>query len=68
MATKPNVKNETLLENTIDSLQCFKCKVVPGLTQEQQNRYTCLDESHQLCEKCKSECKCGSVVGKGVHF
>ena len=64
MAAKLNVKNETLLENTIESLQCFKCKAVPGFTQEQQNRYTCLDESHQLCEKCKSECECGSVVGK----
>ena len=61
---KLNVKNESLLENTIESLQCFKCKAVPGFTQDQQNRYTCLDESHQLCEKCKSECECGSVVGR----
>ena len=64
MATKVNVKHESLLENTIESLQCYKCKAVPGLTTEQQNRYSCLDESHQLCEKCKSVCECGSVVGK----
>ena len=64
MATKVNVKNESILENTIETLQCFKCKAVPGITQEQQNRYTCVNESHQLCEKCKSVCQCGSVVGK----
>ena len=64
MATNVNVKNESLLENTIESLQCSKCKAVPGFTNEQQNRYSCLYESHQLCEKCKSVCKCGSVVGK----
>ena len=56
--------NESLLENAIASLQCSKCKAVPGFTKEQQNRYSCLDESHQLCEKCKSVCECGSVVGK----
>mgnify|MGYP001203579950 CR=1 FL=1 len=64
MATKINVKNESILENIIETLQCFKCKAVPGITQEQQNRYTCVNESHQLCEKCKSVCQCGSVVGK----
>jgi len=64
MATKVNVKHESLLENTIESLQCYKCKAVPGLTTEKQNRYSCVDESHQLCEKCKSACKCGSAVGK----
>jgi len=64
MATKVNVKNESILENTIETLQCFKCQAVPGITQEQQNRYTCVNESHQLCEKCKSVCQCGSVVVK----
>ena len=64
MATKVNVKNESILENTIETLQCFKCQAVPGITQEQQNRYTCVNESHQLCEKCKSVCQCGSGVGK----
>ena len=53
-----------LLENIIESLQCFKCKDVPGFKKEQQNRYSCVDESHQLCEKCKLKCDCGSVVGK----
>ena len=64
MATKISVKNESILENIIETLQCFKCKAVPGITQEQQNRYTCVNESHQLCEKCKSVCQCGSVVVK----
>ena len=64
MATKPNVKNESLLENTIESVQCFKCKAVPGLATEKQNRYSCVNESHQLCEKCKTVCACGSAVGK----
>ena len=64
MATKLKVKNKTLLENTIESLQCFKCKAVPGLTTESKNRYSCVDESHQVCEKCKSACECGSIVGK----
>ena len=64
MATKFNVKYKSLLENTIESLQCYKCKAVPGLSTEQQNRYSCVDESHQLCEKCKSACECGSAVGK----
>ena len=64
MATKVNVKYETLLENIIETMQCFKCQAVPGLTKELQNRYSCVDKSHQLCESCKASCECGSVVGK----
>ena len=64
MATKLKDKNESLLENIIETVQCFKCQAVPGLTKEQQNRYSCVDKSHQLCEKCKTSCECGSIVGK----
>ena len=64
MAAQYNFKPE-FLENTIKSLQCFKCKDVPGFDKEQKNRYSCHDNAHQLCEKCKNgPCECGSTVGK----
>ena len=64
MAAQYNFKPE-FLENTIKSLQCFKCKDVPGFDKEQRNRYSCHDNAHQLCEKCKNgPCECGSTVGK----
>ena len=49
-----NFKPE-FLENTIESLQCFKCKDVPGFAKKQQNRYSCNNNAHQLCEKCKGQ-------------
>ena len=52
------------VEAVIESLQCFKCKDVPGFKEEQKNRYNCVNESHQLCEKCKEKCDCGSLVAK----
>ena len=64
MATKLKAKNESLLENIIETMQCFKCQAVPGLTKELQNRYSCVDKSHQLCESCKASCECGSMVVK----
>ena len=64
MATKLKAKNESLLENIIETMQCFNCEAVPGLANELQNRYSCVDKSHQLCESCKVSCKCGSLVGK----
>ena len=64
MAAQYNFKPE-FLENTIKSLQCFKCKDVPGFDKEQKNRYSCHDNAHQLCEKCKNgPCECGSTIGK----
>ena len=63
MASQIDYKRKSL-ENIIESLQCFSCKDVPGFKKEQQNRYSCMDESHQLCEKCKTACDCGTVVGK----
>ena len=64
MATQYNFKPK-FLENTIKSLQCFKCKDVPGFDKEQKNRYSCHDNAHQLCEKCKNgPCECGSTIGK----
>ena len=63
MATQLDYKRKSL-QSIIKSLQCFKCKDVPGFKEEQQNRYSCVDESHQLCEKCKTTCECGSLVGK----
>ena len=63
MASRFDLKRE-LLKNIVESLQCYKCKAVPGPTEEQKNRYSCLDNSHELCEDCKAVCECGSVVGK----
>jgi len=63
MASSFEFKRKSL-ENAIESLLCYKCKAVPGAAEKQKNRYVCLDYSHQLCEECKSECDCGSVVGK----
>ena len=63
MASQIDYKRKSL-ESIIDSLQCFSCKDVPGFKKEQRNRYSCVDESHQLCEKCKPACDCGSLVGK----
>lgn len=48
----------------LPELQCFKCKDVPGPKQDQKNRYICFNESHNLCEKDKVQCPCGSNVGK----
>ena len=63
MATQIDYKRKSL-ESMIESLQCFKCKDVPGFKKYQRNRYSCVEESHQLCEKCKSRCECGSLVVK----
>ena len=41
-----------------------KCQAVPGLAMELQNRYSCVEKSHQLCERCKASCECESTVGK----
>merc|ERR1712080_513961 len=40
-----------------------KCFDIPGPTEEQRNRYYCIEKCHQLCEKCKGICRCGSAVG-----
>ena len=57
-----NFKPE-FLENTMESLQCFKCKDVPGFAKKQQNRYSCNNNAHQLCEKCK-----GQKISKGNYL
>ena len=58
-------KCEELLK-LIPELQCHKCKNVPGpnLKLKQKNCYSCFDSSHTLCEKQKTKCPCGSLVGK----
>ena len=56
-------KHEELLR-FISDLQCHKCKNVPGPNGKQKNRYSCFDSSHTLCEEHKTECLCGSKVGK----
>ena len=63
MASSSEFKQKSL-ENVIKILLCYKCKAVPGPAEKQKNRYVCMDYSHQLCEECKSECDCGSEVGK----
>ena len=52
------------LLKVLTELQCFKCKDVPGPRQDQKSRYICFNESHNLCEKDKAQCPCGSNVGK----
>ena len=56
-------KHEELLR-LIPDLQCYICKNVPGPNGTQTNRYSCFDSSHTLCEEHKTECLCGSKVGK----
>ena len=50
------------LEDIYKSLQCFRCFDIPSITKERWNRYSCIKNSHQLCEKCKTKCECGSAV------
>ena len=57
------LKCEELLR-LIPDLQCHKCKNVPGPNGNQKNRYSCIASSHTLCEEHKTECLCGSKVGK----
>ena len=68
MATRYTFKTE-FLENIIESLQCFKCKDVPGFDEKQKNRYNCIDNSHQVCEKCKDlgKCACGSLFSNNPN-
>ena len=50
------------LESMIGCFLCFKCKDVPGFKKDQRIRYLCLEKFHPLCNKCKSNCECGSSV------
>ena len=56
-------KHEELL-GLITELQCYECKNVPGPNVNQNNRYSCTDSAHTLCEEHKNKCPCGSLVGK----
>lgn len=53
-------------EELIPTLQCYSCKSVPGPEENEKSRYNCLNlnESHLLCNDCKSKCSCGSNVCK----
>ena len=62
-ATTAKTKSDEVLR-LIPELQCHKCQDVPGPVGDQMNRYSCIDESHILCEKDKNRCSCGSEVGK----
>ena len=46
----------------IPDLQCHFCQNVPG--PNNNNRYSCIDAAHTLCEDHKTKCPCGSWVGK----
>ena len=37
----------------LPDLQCQECKDVPGPIGDKKYRYSCLDESHALCEEHK---------------
>ena len=56
-----NYKCELLLKH-LPSLQCHKCKNIPG--PNRTNRYFCIKESHALCELHRFRCLCGSLVGE----
>ena len=66
MASRFQIKRESL-ENVIESLQCYNCKSTPGLGEGEKDRFSCFNESHQLCKDCKNRCKCGSEVGKNPN-
>ena len=66
MASRFQIKRESL-ENVIESLQCYNCKSTPGLGEGEKDRFSCFNESHQLCKDCKNQCKCGSEVGKNPN-
>ena len=66
MASRFQIKRESL-ENLIETLQCYNCKSVPGLGEGEKDRFSCFNESHQLCKDCKNRCKCGSEVGKNPN-
>ena len=66
MASRFQIKRESL-ENVIETLQCYNCKSVPGLGEGEKDRFSCFNESHQLCKDCKNRCKCGSEVGKNPN-
>ena len=51
-ATPYAIKCE-LLKSLIEKIQCHICKAVPGLAEDQQNRYVC-KKGHCRCENCKS--------------
>ena len=56
-------KLEELL-GLIPELLCHNCKSVPGPTEKQKKRYSCINAAHTLCEDHKTECPCGSKVVK----
>ena len=60
-------KSQQLLKH-IQDLQCHKCQDVPAPNDDKKNRYSCINESHVLCENHKAECPCGSLVGKKPVF
>ena len=49
MASQFDYKRKSL-ESIIEGLQCFKCKGVPGFTQEQQNRYSCPERNVRIAK------------------
>ena len=55
-------KMKEMLADFLPLLKCFKCHDFPAPQAQSANRYTCLDESHSLCEKCKEKCPCDSKV------
>lgn len=52
-----------VLLKLLPTLQCYKCKNVPG-PNGNQKRYSCFENSHNLCKEHKDECPCGSSVEK----
>ena len=62
-ATIPYTMKCELLKSLIEKIQCQNCKSVPGLVEDQQNRYVC-KKGHSLCENYKDEIcpsPCGST-------
>lgn len=47
-----------LLREMIESLQCTKCKAVPGFEYESRVRFQCLNNPKVLCKLCMNECDC----------
>ena len=56
------------VKSLIFELQCYKCRDLPSIVGLRKNRYSCVKKGHILCNDCKTECLCGSKVGKKSMF
>ena len=57
-----------MLKNIVETVQCYRCKSVPGFHGFEQFIYNCVRKGHSLCENCKKiNCPCKSKVGESPN-